>query len=264
MSTVTQDTPHAAVTPLLGPTQGKTGKLGLPDRPQVNLLPAEVTNQRELVIVKRRTLWTIVAAVLVCVLAYGALFLLNSSADARNEEALARADQLTLEKKKYSPVIQVIKDISDVRESRSFVLANEVNWTSYVYALAAVLPEGVTIDSISVASIGPGADLVVGVDELTEDAIGVITFEATSPTLPVASEWIDTLESVPGLVDANLQSSELKDEEGNVTYAVSATVQVTSEALANRTFPDDEPAEDAAATDDAAADDSATDTTDEG
>lgn len=261
MTTATQ----ATATPLLGSTQSKSNKLGLPDRPQVNLLPVEVTNKRQLDVVKRRMVWILFGAFLVCVIAFGGAFLVNSSAQQRNEEAQIRADELTQLKREFSPVVQVIKDIADVQESRAFVLANEVNWASYVYALAAVLPEGVTLDSVNVASIGPGAELVVGVDELTTDAIGVITFAATSPTLPDASAWVDTLESIPGLVDANLQSSELKDDEGNVTYEVSATVQVTPGALANRTFPDQAPVDgaDDAAAEGAAADGAATDATED-
>lgn len=245
MTAVTDSTQQAGPVPVIG-GGGKSAKLGAPDRPQVNLLPAEVTNKRKLDIVKRRMIWVLIATLVVCIVAYGLAFMVNANAQARNEEALSVADQLTLDKRKYSPVIQVLDDIKNTQESRAFVLANEVNWTSYTYALAAVLPEGVTIDSLAMVSISPGEELVVGVDELTTDAIGVITFAATSPTLPVASEWIDALESVPGLVDANLQSSELEDDEGNVTYAVSATVQVTSEALANRTFADDPPAEEPA------------------
>lgn len=252
MTAVTEGAQQAGPVPVIGST-GRSAKLGVPDRPQVNLLPVEVTSGRRLAVVKRRMIWVLIATLVLIVVAYGLAFTINAAAQNRNEDALSQADSLKLDIKKYSPVVQVLKDIKDTQESRAFVLANEVNWTSYTYALAAVLPEGVTIDSVSMASISPGDKLVEGADELTANAIGVITFAATSPTLPVASEWIDALGSVPGLVDANLQSSKLEDEDGNVTYSVSATVQVTSEALANRTFPDDPPADDA--------DDTATDAT---
>lgn len=248
MSTVTQDTAHGAAGALVGRAGAENkgalkrgAKLGLPDRAQINLLPPEITKGREGAVAKRRMVWIIIAALVVCVVAFAAAFLVRANADARYDESMATADELTQLKRQYSPVVQVIKNIDQIREARAFVLANEVNWASYVYALAAVLPEGVTIDSISVASIGPGAELVVGVDELTTDAIGVMSFTATSPTLPDASAWIDTLESIPGLADANLQSAELKDEDGNVTYQIIATVQVTDEALAHRTFPDEAP-----------------------
>ena len=52
---------------------------------------------------------------------------------------------------------------------------------------------------------------------------------------------------MPGLATANLQSSVLQDQNGEVAYQVSATVQVTEDALANRTFADEEPATDSSA-----------------
>lgn len=246
MTTVAPDQVQDGAVPLLGRTgaenkavQKRGAKLGLPDRPQINLLPPEITTGRQVGAVKRRMVWVILAALLVALLAFGAAFFVRVEAEQREQDALTEADNLTALKRQYSPVVLVIKQIELIRKSREFVLANEVDWASYVYAIAAVLPEGVTIDSISVAAIGPGAELVVGVDELTTDAIGVISFNATSPTLPDASAWIDTLEAIPGLADANLQSAELQDEEGNITYQIMATVQVTEAALAHRTFPDE-------------------------
>jgi len=257
MTAVAPDQVQEGAAPLLGHAgaedkalQKRAAKLGLPDRAQINLLPPEITTGRQVAVVKRRMVWIILAAILVALLAFAAAFFVRVGAEQREQDALTEADNLIALKRQYSPVVQVIKQITLIQKSREFVLANEVDWASYVYAIAAVLPEGVTIDSISVAAIGPGEERVPGVDELTTDAIGVISFSATSPTLPDASAWIDTLESIPGLADANLQSAELQDEDGNVTYQISATVQVTDAALAHRTFPDQEPTEEPEATED--------------
>ena len=101
-----------------------------------------------------------------------------------------------------------------------------------------VLPDGVTIETLQVVGVAPGEELPPGADDLTQPGIAVMTFTASSETLPDASEWIEALQSVPGLADVNLQSSVLKDEDGTSAYTVSVTVQVTADALANRTFPD--------------------------
>jgi len=229
-------------------------KLGIPALPQVNLLPSEVTDKRIVAIAQRRMIWIILASVLIAALAFGAAYLVRDSATARHEEALATADALALEKKEYSPVVKVINDIATIRSARDFVVTTEVNWSSYVYAIAAVLPEGVSVDSIAISGQGPGPVTVSGSDDLTTDAIAVITFAATSPTLPIASEWIDALESVPGLEDVNLQSSELAasatgESSGSdaTSYSVSVTVQVTQDALQNRVFGDELVADDGVA-----------------
>lgn len=240
-------------------SEPKSGKLGIPSRPQVNLLPAEVISKRQVAVVQRRMVWVIFATIIVIAVAYGAAFLVRSEADLRLQSALTTSDELMQQRRQYSPVVQVINDIGNVQEARDFVLSTEVNWASYVYALAAVLPDGVTIDTLNVESISPGAELQVGADALTADGVGMLTFTATSPDLPEASEWIDALESIPGLVDANLQSSTLRDDSGEESYQVSVTVQVNNLALANRTFPDQE-VDESAATDEAGAGDESTGT----
>jgi len=217
----------------------KAGKLGIPARPQVNLMPPEVLTGRKLAVLKRRLVWLILLLVLACLVAFGLSYLVRMDAQSRHEDSLVVADQLLAEKKKYSPVTRVLRDIDNTKESRTFVLGTEVNWSDFIYAIEDVLPDGVTIESLSVQGIGPGVEPPKGPDDLTQPGIAVMTFSANSETLPDASEWIDALNSVPGLADTNLQSSTLEDETGSTTYLVSATVQVTEDALAHRTFSDE-------------------------
>jgi hypothetical protein len=220
----------------------KPGKFNIPARPQVNLMPPEVLEGRQLVVLKRRLVWAVIFLLVVVALVFAGAYMLRMAAETRHEDSLAAADQLTAQKREYSPVITVLGDIEKTTAARSFTLSTEVNWMSYIYAIEAVLPEGVTMESVSITGISPGAELQPGADDLTRAGIAVIAFQAKSETLPDASEWIEALQSVPGLADANLQSSELADEEGEELYTVSATVQVTEDALANRTFADEAPA----------------------
>lgn len=222
-------------------------KLGIPSLPQVNLLPSEVTEKRKVHVAQGRMVWSLIAVLVLCVLAFGAAYLVRVDSAARLDGALTTAEGLAAQKREYSPVISVIDGIEDVQTSRVFVLATEVDWSAYAYALAAVLPEDVTIDSLTVAASAAGETLIEGADPLTTAGVGIMTFSATSPTLPDASAWIDSLESIPGLASANLQSSELQDSDGGTYYQVLATVQVTTDALAWRVFDDAEaaaPAED--------------------
>ncbi len=183
-------------------------------------------------------MWAVAALLLVVLVAFGGAYFLRMSAESRYETSLADADTLTAQKRQYSPVIQVQSDITKTTNARTFALSTEVDWNSYVYSIQNVLPAGVTINALQVAGIGPGEELAPGADDLTQSGIAVITFSATSLTLPDASVWIEALQSVPGLADANLQSSVLQDDAGEASYLVTATVQVTEDALANRTFPD--------------------------
>jgi len=227
----------------------KVGKFGIPPRPQVNLMPPEVLEGRAVAILKRRMVWVIVIVLLASIVLYGLAFIARMGAEDRYAESLVTAEALLQEKKKYSPVTQVLKDIEDTQDARTFALSTEVNWSNYVYSIEAVLPPGVVVTSTSIAGIGPGAELAQGQDDLTRPGIAVISFAALSETLPDGAAWIDALNSVPGLADANLQSSVLQDEDGTELYLVTSTVQVTEEALANRTFSDQELEEDDGADD---------------
>lgn len=220
----------------------KQGKFGIPALPQVNLMPPEVLGGRKVAVLKRQLVWVIILLLVLCVLAFGAAYVLRAQADNRYEDAVAHADTLTAQKKQYAPVVVVQRDIGNTQDARTFVLLSEVNWNNYIYMIEGVLPEGVTIETMNVTGTGAGSDPLEGPDDLTRTGIAVISFSANSLTLPDASEWIDALESVPGLVDVNLQSSVLEDETGEPMYQVTVTVQVTEEALALRTFPDQAPA----------------------
>jgi len=219
-------------------TAPKTGKYNIPPRPQVNLMPPEIIEGRNLLVLRRRLIWAIIALLVVVVLAFGAAYLMRMSAQQRYDTSLAQADTLTAQKRQYSPVIQVQSDITKTTTARTYALSTEVDWTVYAYAIQAALPAGVKVETMQVAGISPGEELAAGSDPLTQAGIAVISFSALSDTLPDASAWIEALQSIPGLVDANLQSSVLSDTDGKVTYVVTSTVQVTEEALANRTFAD--------------------------
>ncbi|WP_084103673.1 PilN domain-containing protein [Demequina sp. NBRC 110056] len=240
MTTVAHDNVQAPGTaPGPQPTiPAKGGKFGVPDLPQVSLLPPEVGHRRQVAAAQRRMIWGIIATLVVIAVGFGGAYLVQVDATIKQDEALATADQLLAQKREYSPVVQVINDIDSTTEARTFVLETEVNWPSYIYAIAAVLPEDVVIESVAITAAAAGEELVEGADPLTTNAVGVVTFSAFSPTLPVASDWIDALESIPGLDDANLQSSELQNSEGDTEYQVAATIQVTTDALQNRQFSD--------------------------
>ncbi|WP_084037785.1 PilN domain-containing protein [Demequina sp. NBRC 110053] len=239
MTTVAHSNIQApGATPAQPMSPAKGGKFGVPALPQVSLLPPEVGQRREVAAAQRRMVWGIIATLVLIVVAFGGAFLVRAEAEIRHLESLATADQLLAERREYAPVVQVINDIDETTEARAYVLETEVNWQSYVYAIAAVLPDDVTMDTVEVEVSGAGEDPVDGADVLTRDGVAVMTFESTSPTLPVASEWIDAIESVPGLEDANIQSAELQDETGETAYTVTATIQVTDDALAHRTFAD--------------------------
>lgn len=206
--------------------------LGAPALPQVDLLPPEIRAGRGLAMVKRWLAIGLVATIVVAGMLYGWAFLQRQGAEDRLTEAQDRSMALSKEKAQYVEVTQVLKGIKDTEAAAAFGGITSVTWSPYIQAIAAVLPDDVTIQTFSVQQGSPTAPFVDSSDPLsTELGIATIRFTSRSATLPVASEWLDALESIPSFVDPSLQSSRIEDDDGSSYYAISSTIQVDATAF---------------------------------
>lgn len=160
---------------------------------------------------------------------------------------------LAAEKKKYSEVTGVIRAIDSTKDVRDFSVVTEVSWADYIDAIAAVLPEGVAIESFEVDQASPTQTAPDSGDPVIATGLGTISFVAKSPTLPDASDWADELNKIPGLQDASIQEVTLDESStsdsgrstGEDVYTVNATAQINQLALAQREFEDREVGTDA-------------------
>lgn len=227
----------------------QTGALGAPDLPQVDLLPPEIRDGRRLKAHQRRLSFVVVGVLVFAVVAVGGVEVLKINAESRLTNAQSVADELAHQKKEYSVVTGVIKSIIDTKAVRDFSLTTEVSWAPYIQAIAAVLPEGVTIDSFDIEQAGLAGALSSASDPVIATGLGTITFVAQSASIPKSSDWADALNTVPGFQDASIQSMSLGSDSttNKPSYAVNVSVQINQLALANRVFKDADP--DSAASD---------------
>lgn len=207
--------------------------------PQVNLLPPEVGAARGL---RRLKQWLLVGVLLV-VLACAGIYVLavgqSASAQADLTTAQAETTRLQTEQQSYSDLTAVRRQLSEATQARTLAMAPDVRWTAYLDAIGAVLPAGASIDSFTVTETSPltGATGTTSADPLQAPSLGQIAFTARSTTLPVAADWIDALNGVPGLADAWVSDSTLTSGDTGTYYAITATVQVNSSALSQRFTP---------------------------
>jgi Tfp pilus assembly protein PilN len=203
--------------------------------PQVNLLPPEVRAARRLRVLRR---WLAVALVLVVaaivgvyVLAVGA----RSAAQERLDQANDTTAQLQDEQRKYAEVPRVLAAEQAVKKALAAGTATEILWKPYTDAIAAVLPANVSIDSVSMSGPSPlDSGAVTSSDPLASDSIGSISFAGRTKTVPDTAAWLDALAAVPGFTNPWASSVSATEEDGEVFYTVSLTVQLTDEALAHR------------------------------
>lgn len=202
--------------------------------PQVNLLPPEIRAARSLKVVKR---WLALALGVVVLLIGGVFaFSLMSAGLAEQELADAQADtqRLKLEEAQYAEVPLVLTALEDTERAREIGMSTEVNWKSYLDAITAVLPQNVSVDSISFSGATPVAAPPLPASPLHDPSVGSLQFSGRTATIPDISAWVDALNSVPGFSDAWVNSSAVAGEEGTVYYEVESVVQVTDAAYTHR------------------------------
>lgn len=213
--------------------RGASGFVG--GQPQVNLLPPEVRAARGLKNIKRVLAMALVLVVLLCAASWVYARQDKSTAAAGLTSAQLKTTQLKAEAKKYAEVPQVLGLLDNTTRARALGMSTEVLWSPYYQAIAAVLPAGVSFDSLQLTeatpmTAGPGAT-----SPLEAASVGQIQFSARSKTLPDTAAWIVALDGVPGLGDAWVSTATIQgDTAANAYYTVSATVRVQQSAFAHR------------------------------
>lgn len=217
----------------------RPGSVPVDTWPQVNLLPGEVTQGRRLKSVKRLLGLALLVVVLIATLAYaGALWMANAAASELQTEKDQTA-RLQEEKTQYSEVPVVLGQIGEAETARQAGMSSEILWPSYIEALRAKTPTGVSYDSM-VVTVGTAAQPYSGSTNPLGDptAIGQISFSARSATLPDTAAWIEAIESVQGFSDPWFSTATVTEQDGTSYYQMEATVDLLPSALSGRYEPE--------------------------
>lgn len=205
-----------------------------PAAPQVNLLPPEVRAARSLSVVKRWLAIGLVVVLAVVALGYGAAVLARSAAE--TELAAAEDTQMALrsEEAKYAEVPRVLNAIKATTDAREAGMATEIAWRSYLDAVSAVLPAGMSIDDFTFTGPSPTTAGTASADPLQGLSIGTLSLQLRSTTAPVTSDLLDALDALPGIDSPWVASVATAEEEGTTYYAVSLSAVFNDAALAGR------------------------------
>ena len=231
--TVTLDRPpHGA--PAKRPGR-KRGTATVPGLAQVNLLPPEIRARRA---VKRLSRWLVAGLSLLAVALVGGYVAADREVATAHEElasAQTETARLTREQLTYADVPSVLGQVSRLQEARAQGFSTEVSWAPRLGAVLAVLPEGAELTSVDLTGATPMVAPAPPADPLQAPSLSRLTFTARTASLPDTAAWVVALDAVPGFSDAWVSSATLgSDEEGDVHYDVTATVQVTDRALTHR------------------------------
>jgi Tfp pilus assembly protein PilN len=202
--------------------------------PQVNLLPPEVRAKRGLKVLKRWLGVSLLATLVLCVLAYGASLVSAAAVQSDLVTVQAETSRLQTEQQKYAEVPQVLNALASAKAARTLGMSTEVQWKSYLDAITAVLPAGVSLESITVTGATPMTAAPAPSSVLEKASVGQIRFSGRIDTMPDTAAWIDALNAVPGFSDAWVSATAITQTDKLVYYTVTSTVQVTDAAYAKR------------------------------
>lgn len=213
--------------------------IGATRLPQVNLLPTDVTEARNL---KKLKGVLAGALVLVLVLVLGMTFVASSQVakaqervDAENTETA----RLQAEQRKYAEVPIVLGRIDDTEQALLRAGMGDVRWQPTVDAITAQLPKDVELRKLVVE----GWDAAQGSISLNDPSqrTGLhtrVSFELVALTRPDVVELLSKLEALPSVESARLSSIETIEGPGNdVLFSTIASVTLNGHALSGTTFP---------------------------
>lgn len=213
---------------------------GAPGLPQVNLLPASVRAGRALQRVKVYLLLALGVVLIAALLGYVASMMAVSSAQSELEQVQAETTRLQQEQSKYSEVPQVKREIADTELARTIGMSSEVLWSDYVYEVLLQMPAGSQLTGFVTTAMNPLEGAPLPADPLVGPGIASVAITHRSLSLPDTAAWIDMLNGIEGMHDAQVLTQAVSEDEGIVYYEVSSTVQLSADALSGRFGPEGE------------------------
>ncbi|MGV8977525.1 MAG: PilN domain-containing protein [Cellulomonas sp.] len=202
---------------------------------QVDLMPPEVRAARVAGSVKRWLAIGLAALVVVVGCGIGLAAMDASAAQDDLSKAQANTDALVSQQAQFADVPVVLDRLDKLTNARKLGMSTEVRWQPYIFAIFAVMPQGVQLGSIDTVGATPMVMPAAPANPLQLASVDTITFTGRSKSAPDTAGWVDALNSIPGFQDAWVSVIETKeDSDDGVYYAVQSTVQVTTQAYANR------------------------------
>jgi hypothetical protein len=220
--------------------------------PGVDLLPASVAARNSL----RRLQVMLGAGLAIVAVVLGLVMSGTIVARAAAESKLAATEQqqesLIVAKDKYENLTMVLSEVDRTRFALQEAMGYEVEWKPQIVAVSGIVPEKAIVTEIHMKAMGPNLAPPPNPNALGSPGIGEITFTILTPTLPDAAQWLDSLNSIPGYMDATYTTAEwatqvATGEEQPETsyegwYVVASSVQLNIAVLSRDFISTDEPA----------------------
>ncbi|MBB2969041.1 hypothetical protein [Leifsonia aquatica] len=203
--------------------------------PRVSLMPPEVLVGRRAKRMRRSLLWGVLGVVLLVLAAVGGTAALGFRAQLDLAAAQAHTAELLAEQTRFREVRTVQDQVTLVEAAQQVGASTEIDWKDYLQKVQATLPADVTLATVTIDSATPLATYAQPTVPLQGSRVATLTFQASSPTLPVVPTWLKSLATLPGFADATPGSVTL--DPTTATYAVDITMHINETAFDRRFDP---------------------------
>jgi len=205
--------------------------------PRASLLPPELKEEEKAKGVRRRLVAVIILVIVVVVGGYAFSAIGAEVAQQRLAAANNRTTELLAEQGEYIEVRQLADQVKASEDARTLAMSTDVDWAGFVGLIdASLLAVGASVQSIDTTASTPFSQFGAATDILEGERVAEIKFVGASPSLPVVSAWLRSLEGLPGYVDAKATGVKL---EGDV-FVMEIILHVDSGIYTNRFAPETE------------------------
>lgn len=186
-----------------------------------DLTPPELRKARQIAVMRTWMAAGLAALILVCGGGYYLAVRQNDAVAADLAVASNRTLELQAVGRSYSDVVSIQNRISEVDRQVAQAMASDVDLVALMDALQSNLPATMTIAQQAITlTPAVAADATVA----GPARIGSITMSGTGTTLDDLSDYVDRLQTVPGVVDVVPLSNTLSAEGAGTQYSVSLAV----------------------------------------
>jgi Tfp pilus assembly protein PilN len=208
--------------------------LRIPDI-RADLLPVEVEEARRARKVRTAAIAVVVAFTAVIFAWYGVARYQVGVAQDGLTKAQDDVRSLTRQQSGFTQLVSTQSQIKALNAQLSSLLADDLQWSTLLTALADAAPTGVTLTAVSGAldSAGAGGS-AVGATELPSAVaytqIGTLQVVGNAPTKPAVAAYVDSLGHVSGVANALLNG--VNQTKTGVTFTIG--MAITRTALGGR------------------------------
>jgi len=194
---------------------------------RVDLLPPDIVDARR----ARRVRFLLAGGVL---LVAAACVAAGSTTDRQLTEAQdavaveqSRTAQLRAQQAPYAEVPLVLQQLADVQRVSAAVNAYDVPWYSYLDQIAVKSPEDLSLTSLALALADDQSatpDASGSTNPLAVSGVGTLTVGGQTTSQAKVAAWLESMETIPGILAPTLTNSTLDTTNGVVTFTAGATL----------------------------------------